>query len=323
MIYKYCVRNVARRHKQTATFMPKPLFGDNGSGMHSHFSLWQGRRSALRRRRLCRALATWPCTRSAASCKHAPALLALTNPTTNSYKRLVPGYEAPVNLVYSQRNRSAACRIPMYSQSPKAKRIEFRCPDPTCNPYLAFAAMHDGRDRRHSEQDSRPASRSIRTFIDLAAGRTGRDSQDARDRWTRRSRPCESDCDFLLKGDVFTPDVIDTWIATSGSTKSMRCACGRIRTSFACTTTRRRPPRYSRLFRTRACRQSTIVSRPGPSEQTVVAVAPVERVVAQEADQHSRGPLRRGANRCRATVERVVACTTMDGCCDVAILLTT
>ena len=140
LIYKYCVRNVARRHNQTATFMPKPLFGDNGSGMHVHFSFWKDDEPLFAGGGYA-GLSDMGLHAIGGILRHAPALLALTSPTTNSYKRLVPGYEAPVNLVYSQRNRSAACRIPMYSQSPKAKRIEFRCPDPTCNPYLAFAAI--------------------------------------------------------------------------------------------------------------------------------------------------------------------------------------
>src|SRR5262245_24119602 len=140
MIYKYVVKGVACRRGMTATFMPKPLFGDNGSGMHVHQSIWKGERplfagdgyagsSDVMRSYIGGLL------------KHAPALLAICAPTVNSYRRLVPGFEAPVNLGFSARNRSAACRIPMYSPSPKSKRVEFRCPDPSCNPYLAFAAM--------------------------------------------------------------------------------------------------------------------------------------------------------------------------------------
>jgi glutamine synthetase len=140
MVYKYVVKNVAHQRGMTATFMPKPLFGDNGSGMHVHQSIWRGQQpvfagdgyagsSELMRYYIGGLL------------KHAPALLAICAPTVNSYRRLVPGFEAPVNLGYSQRNRSAAVRIPMYSANPKTKRVEFRCPDPACNPYLAFAAM--------------------------------------------------------------------------------------------------------------------------------------------------------------------------------------
>ncbi|HET8607052.1 MAG TPA: type I glutamate--ammonia ligase, partial [Gaiellaceae bacterium] len=141
MAYKYVVRNVARRHGKTATFMPKPVFGDNGSGMHCHQSLWKEDTPLMADRSGYAGLSQLARGYIAGLLEHAPALLALCAPTTNSYRRLVPGYEAPVNLVYSQRNRSACIRIPMYSESPKAKRIEFRCPDPTANPYLAFAAM--------------------------------------------------------------------------------------------------------------------------------------------------------------------------------------
>ena len=140
MTYKYIVKNVARQHDKTATFMPKPIFGDNGSGMHVHVSLWKDEKPLFAGSGYA-GLSEIATHAVGGLLKHAPALLAFTNPTTNSYKRLVPGYEAPVNLVYSQRNRSAACRIPMYSSNPKAKRVEFRCPDPSCNPYLAFSAM--------------------------------------------------------------------------------------------------------------------------------------------------------------------------------------
>ena len=142
MTYKYVVKNVARAAGKTATFMPKPLFGDNGSGMHTPPVALEGGHAADGGQvRLRGALAARPLATSAACSTHAPALLAFCAPTTNSYRRLVPGYEAPVNLVYSQRNRSACIRIPMYSESPKAKRVEFRCPDAAANPYLAFAAM--------------------------------------------------------------------------------------------------------------------------------------------------------------------------------------
>src|SRR5213595_4017495 len=141
MVYRYVVRNVARRHGKTATFMPKPLFGDNGSGMHTHQSLWKEGTPLFADKSGYAGLSQLARSYVGGLLAHAPALLALCAPTTNSYRRLVPGYEAPVNLVYSQRNRSACIRIPIYSDSPKAKRIEFRCPDPTANPYLAFAAM--------------------------------------------------------------------------------------------------------------------------------------------------------------------------------------
>ena len=141
MLYKYIVKNVARQHGKTATFMPKPIFEDNGSGMHVHQSLWKGGEPLFFDEVGYAGLSDMARWYIGGLLAHAPAILAFATPTTNSYKRLVPGYEAPVNLVYSQRNRSAAVRIPLYSTSPKAKRLEFRCPDPSCNPYLAFSAM--------------------------------------------------------------------------------------------------------------------------------------------------------------------------------------
>src|SRR5216683_2181874 len=139
--YKYVIKQVARRHNKTVTFMPKPIFQDNGSGMHVHQSLWKGGEPLFFDEKGYAGLSDLARWYIGGLLAHTPSLLAITNPTTNSYKRLVPGYEAPVNLVYSQRNRSAAVRIPLYSKSPKAKRIEFRCPDPSCNPYLAFSAL--------------------------------------------------------------------------------------------------------------------------------------------------------------------------------------
>ena len=138
--YKYVIKNVARKHGRTVTFMPKPLFNDNGTGMHVHMSLWKDGANLFAGDGYA-GLSEMAMFAIGGLLKHAPSLLAFTNPTTNSYKRLVPGFEAPVNLAYSMRNRSAAIRIPLYSQSEKAKRIEFRCPDPSCNPYLAFSAM--------------------------------------------------------------------------------------------------------------------------------------------------------------------------------------
>jgi glutamine synthetase len=207
MIYKYVVKNVARKRGMTATFMPKPLFGDNGSGMHVHQSIWKKGKPAfagegyagssqLMRHYIGGLL------------KHAPALLALCAPTVNSYRRLVPGFEAPVNLAYSQRNRSAACRIPMYSPNPKWKRVEFRCPDPSCNPYLAFAAMMmAGLDGIQSRVD--PGEPIDKNLYDLPP------EELAKVRSTPGSleealRALEADRDFLLKGDVFTEDVIET-----------------------------------------------------------------------------------------------------------------
>src|SRR5207249_747221 len=141
MLYKYIIKNVARAHGKTATFMPKPLFGDNGSGMHCHQSLWKGSKNLFFDEKGYALLSETAKWYIGGLLTHSPALLALCAPTTNSYRRLVPGFEAPINLVYSQRNRSAAVRIPTYSASPKARRIEFRAPDPSCNPYLAFSAM--------------------------------------------------------------------------------------------------------------------------------------------------------------------------------------
>ena len=141
MTYKYVVKNVARAHGKSVTFMPKPIFGDNGSGMHCHQSLWKEGTPLMADSSGYAGLSQLARAYVGGLLAHAPALLAFCAPTTNSYRRLVPGYEAPVNLVYSQRNRSACIRIPMYSDSPKAKRIEFRCPDAAANPYLAFSAM--------------------------------------------------------------------------------------------------------------------------------------------------------------------------------------
>jgi glutamine synthetase len=210
MIYKHCVRNVARRNQMTATFMPKPLFGDNGSGMHTHFSLWR-RDEPLFAGGGYAGLSDMALHAIGGILRHAPALLALTNPTTNSYKRLVPGYEAPVNLVYSQRNRSAACRIPMYSQSPRAKRVEFRCPDPTANPYLAFAAIImaaiDGIQVKTS-----PGHAVDHDIYHLAPDELA-DIAKTPATLDEALSALEKDCEFLLKDDVFTPDVIQTWIA--------------------------------------------------------------------------------------------------------------
>jgi len=187
--------------------MPKPLFGDNGSGMHVHSSIWRDERplfagdgyagsSELMRHYIGGLL------------KHAPALLAICAPTVNSYRRLVPGFEAPVNLGYSQRNRSAACRIPMYSPSPKAKRVEFRCPDPSCNPYLAFAAMLmaglDGvQNRLH------PGEPIDKNLYDLPPEELAR-VPSAPGSLEEALGALEADHGFLLKGDVFTPDVVET-----------------------------------------------------------------------------------------------------------------
>jgi glutamine synthetase len=209
MKYKYIVKNVAARHGKTVTFMPKPIFADNGSGMHTHMSLWKGDEPLFAGTGYA-GLSETGLYAAGGLLKHAPALLAFTNPTTNSYKRLVPGFEAPVNLAYSARNRSAAVRIPMYSTNPKTKRLEFRCPDPSCNPYLGFAAMLmamiDGITNKIDPGE--PLDKDIYglTPEELADVPTTPGSlAEALD-------ALRNDQEFLLRGDVFTGDVIDTWI---------------------------------------------------------------------------------------------------------------
>ncbi len=210
MMYKYIVKNVARRHGKTATFMPKPIFSDNGSGMHTHISLWKDEKPLFAGDSYA-GLSDMALYAIGGILKHAPALLAFTNPTTNSYKRLVPGYEAPVNLAYSQRNRSAACRIPMYSQSPKAKRLEFRCPDPSCNPYFAFSALLmavvDGVQNKTSPGE--PLDKDIYDLPPEEASEIAKTPESLE----AALDALQSDHDFLLRGSVFTQDVIDTWIA--------------------------------------------------------------------------------------------------------------
>lgn len=210
LLYKYIVKNVVRKHNKTATFMPKPIFKDNGSGMHCHQSLWNGDKPLFYDKNgyaLISQLCKWYI---GGLLKHAHSILAFAAPTTNSYRRLVPGYEAPVNLVYSARNRSAACRIPMYTDQPKAKRIEFRPPDPSCNPYLAFAAMlMAGLDGIRNKIDpGKPVDKNIYELSpEEAAGiKTVPRSLD------EALNALEKDHDFLLEGGVFTKDVIDTWI---------------------------------------------------------------------------------------------------------------
>jgi len=209
MVYKYVVKNIAKKHGKTACFMPKPLFGDNGSGMHTHQSLWKGNKPLFAGKEYA-GLSQMALYYIGGLLKHARALCAICNPTTNSYKRLVPGYEAPVNLAYSGRNRSAAVRIPMYSDSPKAKRIEYRPPDPAANPYLAFAAlMMAGLDGIQNKIDpGEPLDKNIYELppeelkkVPNVAGSLG------------EALDClEKDHDFLLKGDVFTQDFVDMWI---------------------------------------------------------------------------------------------------------------
>ncbi len=207
--YKYIVKNVALKHGKTATFMPKPLFGDNGTGMHTHQSLWKGGEPLFAGSGYA-GLSEMALHYIGGILKHADALIALTNPTTNSFKRLVPGYEAPVNLAYSQRNRSAAVRIPMYSQSPKAKRVEFRCPDPSANPYLAFAAMlMAGLDGIQNKID--PGEPLDKNLYDLEPEEAASIPQTPGS-LSEALDALEADHDFLLKGDVFTDDVIETWV---------------------------------------------------------------------------------------------------------------
>jgi glutamine synthetase len=209
MWFKYIIKNVARRHGKTVTFMPKPLYGDNGSGMHVHQSIWKGGKPLFAGDGYAGMsdLAMWYI---GGILKHAPALAAFCNPTTNSYKRLVPGFEAPVNLAYSARNRSASIRIPMYSPSPKAKRIEFRSPDPAANGYMAFAAMLmaglDGIEKKMNP--GQPLDKDI-------YGMSPEELKDVPKMPGSLEEALENlrkDHAFLLKGDVFTEDVIETWI---------------------------------------------------------------------------------------------------------------
>jgi glutamine synthetase len=209
MLYKYILKNVAARHGKVVTFMPKPLYEDNGSGMHTHFSLWKGETPLFYGDRYAELsdTALWAI---GGLIKHAGAVLAFTNPTTSSYKRLVPGYEAPVNLIYSMRNRTAFVRIPMYHHDPRTKRIEFRCPDSSCNPYLAFSAiMMAALDGIENKIDPGPPvdenlySLPAERLADI--GQTPASLEGA-------LRALQKDHEFLLKGDVFTEDVIRYWV---------------------------------------------------------------------------------------------------------------
>jgi len=210
MLYKYIVKNVCHNLGYTATFMPKPLFGDNGSGMHCHQSLWKGDTPLFFDKEGYALISETARYYIGGLIAHSPALLALCAPTTNSYRRLVPGFEAPINLIYSQRNRSAICRIPVYSTNPKSKRVEYRAPDPSCNPYLAFSAMLmaglDGIQRKIE-----PPAPIDADLYELHG------EEKARVKNTPGSlgevlTALEHDHEFLLKGEVFTPDVIETWI---------------------------------------------------------------------------------------------------------------
>ncbi len=207
--FKYVLKNVAYQHGHTVTFMPKPLFGDNGSGMHTHISIWKNDQPLFAGDKYA-GVSQQALYAIGGILKHCKALCAFTNPTTNSYKRLVPGFEAPVNLAYSSRNRSAAVRIPMYSSSPKAKRIEFRTPDPSCNGYLAFSAILmavlDGIENKIAPGD--PLDKDIYNLPpeELALVESAPGSLD------EALAALREDNEFLLKGDVFTKDVIEKWI---------------------------------------------------------------------------------------------------------------
>ncbi len=210
MLYKYIIKNVARRHGKTVTFMPKPLYGDNGSGMHTHQSLWKKGKPLFAGNEYA-GLSPMALNYIGGILKHAKALCALCNPTTNSYKRLVPGYEAPVNLAYSARNRSAAIRIPMFSDNPKAKRIEYRPPDPAANPYLCYTALlMAGIDGVINKIDpGEPLDKNIYELppeelkkVPNVPGSLG-----------EALGALEKDHDFLLKGDVFTTDFLEMWVS--------------------------------------------------------------------------------------------------------------
>jgi len=209
MWFKYVLKNIAYRNNHTVTFMPKPLFEDNGSGMHTHISIWKGDQPLFAGDKYA-GVSQEALYAIGGILNHCKALCAFTNPTTNSYKRLVPGFEAPVNLAYSSRNRSAAVRLPMYSTSPKAKRIEFRTPDPSCNGYLAFSAILmaviDGIQNKTDPGD--PLDKNIYNLPpeELAEIPSAPGSLD------EALTALKADQEFLLKGDVFTQDAIDMWV---------------------------------------------------------------------------------------------------------------
>lgn len=210
MWYKYVAKQTARRHGKTVTFMPKPLFGDNGSGMHTHQSLWKNGRNLFYEVGGYADLSKTCLYYIGGILHHAAALCALVAPTTNSYRRLVPGYEAPINLVYSQRNRSACVRIPVYSRAEGAKRIEFRTPDPSCNPYLAFAAcVMAGLDGIMNKRD--PGAPIDKDLYELPP-EEARAVRQLPGSLEEVLAALEQDHEWLLKGDVFTPDLIETWI---------------------------------------------------------------------------------------------------------------
>ena len=209
MKYKYIVKNTAKKAGKVVTFMPKPLFQDNGTGMHVHVSLWKNNANLFAGSGYA-GLSDMGLHAIGGLLKHAPAICAFSNPTTNSYKRLVPGYEAPVNLAYSRRNRSASIRIPMYSTSPKSKRVEFRCPDPSSNPYLVFSVMLmaviDGIKNKIN-----PGEPLDKDIYDLEPEELAKVPQ-APGSLEAALGSLEKDHNFLLQGDVFTKDVIETWL---------------------------------------------------------------------------------------------------------------
>jgi glutamine synthetase len=209
MLYKYVVRNVARRHGKTATFMPKPLYGDNGSGMHTHQSLWKGGKPLFAGKEYA-GLSQMALYYIGGVLKHAKALCGLCSPTTNSYKRLVPGFEAPVNLAYSARNRSAAIRIPTFSESPKAKRIEYRPPDASANPYLCYAALlMAGLDGVLNK--IKPGEPMDKNMYELPPEELAKVPQ-VPGSLSEALDHLEEDHAFLLKGEVFTADFLEMWI---------------------------------------------------------------------------------------------------------------
>lgn len=209
-MFKYTVRNTAYRNGKTATFMPKPLFGDNGSGMHCHQSLWKDGKPLFAGDGYA-GLSDLARYYIGGLLKHAAAIVAFAAPTTNSYKRLVPGFEAPVNLAYSARNRSAAIRIPMFSTNPKQKRLEFRPPDPSCNPYIAFSAMLlAGLDGIQNRID--PGEPLDKDIYDLSPEQL-KNVPSLPGSLDESLKALENDHDFLLKGDVFTPQLVERWIS--------------------------------------------------------------------------------------------------------------
>ena len=210
MMYKYIIKNVARKRGKTVTVMPKPIFQDNGSGMHTHQSLWKGGKNIFYDKKNYGLISDTARHYIGGILKHADALCGIVAPTTNSYRRLVPGYEAPINLVYSQRNRSACVRIPIYSTSEKAKRLEFRTPDPSCNPYFSFPAqLMAGLDGiRNKIEPPKPIDKDLYELEPEEAAKV----KSVPGSLEQVLDALERDHDFLLKGDVFTKDVIETWL---------------------------------------------------------------------------------------------------------------